>query len=80
MDSCLREITTRYLMLHMLATELAPDPARNDTVCKEVYSLFQDDQYFKDSAITAESLQTVGFMKNARNDWDLLQTSFAVGP
>lgn len=72
MDSALAEITNRYLMIEKLATRLANSKDSSDEVAKKVYSMSSKDSYFAESMITSSNLQTLGYMKACRENWDFL--------
>ena len=73
-DSSLAEITSRYMMIHLLDTEIARSQDANMEVAKRVYSLCQQDPYFRESMISPDTLQTMGFMRQVRNNLDLLES------
>lgn len=77
-ETAIKNINNRFLMIHKLSTRLAVEKPANEQVCQEVLQMCKKDEYFKERAISLQSLQTVGFMHRCRNDWDLLDSPDAV--
>lgn len=72
----LQVIINRYLMVHMMSTELAKKDTENEAVAKGVLKLVLDrgDQYLTEKGLLTEELHTLGYMRHVLSSLDLLDS------
>ena len=73
-DATWIEINLRRDIANAPNSRVACTEELNREVAKQIYDLSQQDQYFKESTVTEESIQCIGHMETARQNFDLLDS------
>lgn len=66
------DVERRYEMLYRISRAAIDTKEIDEHEVKKVFALSQKDDYFNEIGMTEAGLQTIGYMKQLRNDWDLL--------
>ena len=72
-DGVWKEISNRLAIVKELSSS-SQSESSNAIIASRVAELCQQDAYFAESTVTAESIQCLGFLEAGRSGLDLLQT------
>ena len=76
-DPKVKEIQLRFDVLKALANQDEISQSANQEIAGQIYETLKEDAYFSDASIglVAEKIQTLGYMKTVRANFDLLGTA-----